>query len=652
MVQNNLMKRILCFCGLLGGLGSFPLTAQILDDSTQQVYGPKTTAYYQELDVLEGKAGPYGVDTSLHNFHRYFDTQKQENLSQNLGTFASIMRPLFFDPSPTLGTRLGLDGYDFFTFFPENIRYFDTKSPFTQAYYVQGANSDTEIHFLFARNINPRWNIGFHYVRQNTNRVFGTSQPDDRLVDALRFVAFTGYSSENGKYRILYHLSALNHDDSETGGVEPNPALPNEGFYSNREADAQLDRTARSRQSRTYHHLYQQYALNPAFTIYQTLDIRRQLDEFKASRIRNYADFYPPAQPSLLLDGEEEAVAVFNFNGSLSNESTIFRLYENKFGIKGKLTKFNYRLYFQSRVYQWDTGYEGQLLRRLNSDSSTASARRIEKRLASGFENFVGGTLFYQFSDSSRLETEAVLRLGRDYRLQAVFRNRLVEARFLSTLYTPSLFQQVYLSNHFEWNNAFSNTLVNEVSGQIHWRNRRQSLYFAPQGRYAVVNNYIYFDSLAVPRQTSDFIQILQVGARIEVVLGRWHWESLALFTANTGDDFLRMPDILVNAQVYCQDCLLKKFLHTQIGLDVHYKSGYFADAYMPVTKQFYLQDRLFVEGYPIVDIFMNVKIQNFRVFLKLAHANQLPEAGYLTTPFYPGLARTFVFGIDWMFFK
>jgi hypothetical protein len=219
-------------------------------------------------------------------------------------------------------------------------------------------------------------------------------------------------------------------------------------------------------------------------------------------------------------------------------------------------------------------------------------------------------------------------------------------------LYSPSLFQQRFISNHFEWDNGFSNILVNRATGGFTLKTRNKKLSFNPQASYTVINNFVYLDSLARPRQTTDFIQLIQVGTSLDFQLGVLHSRNLAFFTANTGESFLRIPEIFLNAQIYCEDCFLKKYLQSQIGIDVHYKSGYFADAYMPVSKQFYLQDNFFVEGYAIIDLFLNVKVKNLRLFLRFSHVNQLPDSGYVTTPTYPGAPRNFVFGANWLFFK
>ncbi len=89
-----------------------------------------------------------------------------------------------------------------------------------------------------------------------------------------------------------------------------------------------------------------------------------------------------------------------------------------------------------------------------------------------------------------------------------------------------------------------------------------------------------------------------------------------------------------------------------QIGVDVFYKSAYYANAYLPVTQQFYIQNAIQTQGYFVGDIFMNIQLKKIRSFFKVSHANQgLLAAGYQATPYFAGKRRTFEFGIGWMFF-
>lgn len=87
-------------------------------------------------------------------------------------------------------------------------------------------------------------------------------------------------------------------------------------------------------------------------------------------------------------------------------------------------------------------------------------------------------------------------------------------------------------------------------------------------------------------------------------------------------------------------------------GVDLHWKSRYFAPGYDPAIQQFYNQDDFESPAFPLVDIFVNAKIKRARVFFKYNNIMQiLQETGYLPTPYYPGQRNIFDFGFDWSFY-
>jgi hypothetical protein len=82
------------------------------------------------------------------------------------------------------------------------------------------------------------------------------------------------------------------------------------------------------------------------------------------------------------------------------------------------------------------------------------------------------------------------------------------------------------------------------------------------------------------------------------------------------------------------------------------YRSSYFADAYMPITQQFHIQNSFEIDQYTVADLFANVRIKRIRLAFKMAHVNQgFGVPGYFQTPGYLGLKRAFSFGVNWPLF-
>lgn len=618
-------------------------TAQIVDDSTKRIHGPKTTLVYYEEDVMDGNSRKNPVDTSLNAFHQFNHVNRFNNFYQDLGSWGTALRPMFYFSPTQIGTLAGINAYQPFLFTPQNVRYFDTKSPFTNAYYVQGSRGDQSIDFLYTRNINPNWNVGGNYIRLNSNRQYGANSNRDVAADHISTVIFTSYLSKNKKYRLLYHFSHLNQVVRETGGVLLNTQLEDDGIFKYIEADANLGQAAQSWQTRNIQHLYHHYALDTAFTVFHVLDVERQRDTYNDIKPYDLAHraFYPIVQT---IKGKE-----FYYIDTLNtSEGTIFRKYENKFGVKGKFGKFNYQAFFKNRIFSWRSELEGQTLEFFNPNGTLLRTEKPAR--LSGFENFIGGKLFYQFSDSTRLVVEAEHLIGRDFLLQGVMESKFFRAGVKSVFYSPTALQRRFFSNHFFWQRNYSNTLANELFGGITLKTKK--ILFNPHATYSLLTNYIYFDENVVPQQTDKTFQLLRLGLNLNYKVWRFNTVNNVYYNALIGENLFRVPTWFVNSRVYCEDCLIKKLLHSQIGFEFHYKSDYFADGYMPVTKQFHLQNDFLVKSYLIADVFANFQVDTFRIFLKFSHLNQLPDSGYVTTPIYPGMRRTFTFGVNWQFFN
>ena len=75
-------------------------------------------------------------------------------------------------------------------------------------------------------------------------------------------------------------------------------------------------------------------------------------------------------------------------------------------------------------------------------------------------------------------------------------------------------------------------------------------------------------------------------------------------------------------------------------------------NSYSPVLGELLIQDREQFGGYPLLDIFINAKVQRTRIYLKAEHINSLfGEKEYYSAPFNPYRDFIIRFGVVWNFF-
>ncbi|MEM6299079.1 MAG: putative porin, partial [Bacteroidota bacterium] len=143
------------------------------NDSIAAYYDFKTTNFMRERDLFFFGDSGQVLDTTLYPRYRYNEVQRNENLYQNLGNIGTAMHPIYYKTPDQIGTRWGITVYDPHKVGVQDVRYFNSQSPFTNLYLVQGGQGKTDLVVEFARNINPEWNVELFYNRKAANRVVG-----------------------------------------------------------------------------------------------------------------------------------------------------------------------------------------------------------------------------------------------------------------------------------------------------------------------------------------------------------------------------------------------------------------------------------------------------------------------------------------------
>ncbi|GAB3544538.1 putative porin [Spirosoma fluminis] len=632
--------------GRPGSFSSATTSKNGIDDSTKVIYGPKSTRFMLEEDIFNNRRKLYTIDTTMDDVHRFTYVQRSQNQYQDLGTLGTPMRPIFVQVPQQLGAQTGYYVFSPYAYQTMGVRYFDTKSPFTDMYLALGGRNQNILRFDFSQNISPRWNVGFNAQRFTSQKQFGTSGPNDPnklLAQNWGFLGHTNYRSKNDKYTLLLHFINMNHSFDEQGGVLPGETADSTPIVYNYTGDPILrsgDQQFRVQgphgwEIRNDWHVYHQYVLDQGFQVYHRLDYRRQKNFYQDDTLRLNQSVTLP----------DESVRRF-YPFIQGDTSRIFqearsRQVENQFGLKGVYRRggsaFNYRAYLRSRIFGQYTRY----------NTSRTNFNEYETRRV---ETFLGGWLGYYFPDSlSQVTAEAEYQVGGGFRLQGQFDSKFLTAGYTAMLVQPTLLQERYQSMIYFWRNDFKLRGYNYAYGKLNLRYKK--LRIEPGIDYYLLSNYTYFDTNAVARQASGSFSVLRTGLGYHLQLGKFLVSGQAYYTVQSRSDILRTPPFFMNTRLQ-YEFLYAKVLYIQAGIDLHYKSPYYADAYMPVTQQFHLQNRQRVEGYVLADLYANLRVNRTRLFVKLTHANEGVFApGYFVAPDFLQMRRGFAFGVDWYLF-
>lgn len=620
----------------------FSAQAQILNDSTVNIYSPKTTKVLLENDVFRGNYEFNRVDTTLNNLQQVRNWYHDTTFYQDLGNLATPAKRLFWTEPSQIGARYGRSIFDRYNYSPANQVYFDSKSPYSRLNYMQGGSGQQMFDGTFSRNINQNANVGFTYERISSEKFYGgTNIKGDRQVERTGLTLFTHLQTKENRYHLFANINYAEHAMLESGGIQPDPSDKGslDSLFALDEVQVNLI-SASNREYRKNAHLSQIYRIaKEHLKVYHTFDYRSQFNRFKDDALAFETDS----------TGKETRVFFYpriNYDSARTTEASEFRSLENSFGVMSDSKLHFLRGYVKHR----NSSYNNKLINTFhrNAVNSPDSVDvEFNKKLT---QYFLGGQAEFKLRDVFNVTVNGEYQLFNDYHLGASLRLKFLTVSQSRISYSPTFTEQTLYSNHYQWNNNFRNTVADRTAVGLdgHLFNNTVNLEIARTN----LQSYIYYNKDAVPTQSNQQLQLLTATLHHHLALNHFHIDNTFNYTDNSKANVIRMPEWMVNSKVYFQGSLFKKALYGQVGAEMFLQAPYLADAYMPATQQFYLQDTFVIPSYPVVDAFINADIQSFSIFVKMVHVNQgIPKDGYFTTPIYLGRPRNLTFGIRWMFF-
>lgn len=209
----------------------------------------------------------------------------------------------------------------------------------------------------------------------------------------------------------------------------------------------------------------------------------------------------------------------------------------------------------------------------------------------------------------------------------------------------PSWLLKQYVSNHFAWHNDFGKIRRFGVGGSlsIPWTRTTVSIDFEN------VQNHVYFNSVAMPRQHSATIPVFSARLQQNLHFGIWNWNNTITYQESGNQDVIPLPKLAVYSNMYLA---FKAFrvLDLQIGVDCDYFTRYRGLMYQPATMSFHVQnakDAILVGDYALCNAYITAKLYKVRFYVLWSHVNQgWFSKNYFSLPHYPVDPRRLQFGL------
>jgi len=602
--------------------GSLFAQSKIIDDSTKQVYGAYTTFYNTFSDIKYNHNNLRNVDTLVYGIHNFTVPDKNQNKIVDLGNLGTATRPVYYKPPEEIGRSSGFNAYEPYYYSSDKIIFFDARSPYTLLDVALGGKNRNYTLVEHNRNITPYLNIGLRFRRISADKQVASARKGDRQTMSTAYYLHADYQSENGKYIGLASISRMNHRVRENGGVKVPEGDPVEDYFD-KNAEIYL-KNAESKDFRLGIHLYNQYKLADQFQLYYSLETVVNKYYYKDIPLGSNSD--------------SDADQAFYDQILISDDSTYnkaqFNQFNNEFGLKGDLKDIFYNFYVKFKKLN----YKHQFLP-VNGEE---------------YEQSGGFNLRYNFDSLQYIHAGGSYLIGGNYRIGGTYYMRFLEVEYWRTDYRPSVIENTYFGNHYEWHNHFKSTKSDFLRGSITLNYKGIKL--KPTISLMNIQDNIYYNTDKMPAQASGSARIISPGLVFNFrVFKKIFFESEVIFTNISGDDeavnSFRIPEWFANSKLYFSGPLFNSALYLESGIQMHYKSAYYAPSYAPSIQQYYIQDEYLLPSYVVADIFADFRIDTFTMFIKYTYLNQKKLGGYFTAPDYIGQKRTLDFGVRWMFF-
>ena len=565
-----------------------------------------------------------------------------------------------FEVLPTFGARARHIGY----LEADDINYYQAATPLTELYYKTAQEQGQQLDAFITINTSPNLNfsLAFKGVRS-----LGTFQ--NILTSTRSFRGTISYVHPSKRYVANAHFTDQRLLNEENGGLTDANGLPD--FIER--SDESDDRSILAVNFENAENILngKRYFLNHEYRIFKPdtlgngkLSVGHELEftnkKYDFTQTSTNEEFFGTARTEV---GFTDRVELDLVQNALSLNYTDKNLGDLKFFAKH--TYFNY-------------GYDNQLLAQNTAgDLEVVVADRLIDNLISigaNYENTYKGFLLKGNAESviSGSFSNQYFNGTAGYRYKDKFDVKFgYELKSEAQSFNKILNQSNYIDYNYQ--NDFDNTLSNTFSVNI-----KSNKNFWVDASFSLIDKYAYFDRVSAspedddagdgdldddgnviaqvssPTQTDDVLSVLKIKAYKEFAYKGFRLANTVLFQQVGGDasSTYNVPELTTRNSLYYQGNVFKNAMFLQTGITYKYFSEYFADGYDPLLADYYVQNDTEIGGYSQLDFFVNARVRQTRIFLKLENLqNALSQNNDLVAPTFASRDFLIRFGLVWNFF-
>lgn len=579
------------------------------------------------------------VDTLHLNFQNDNHIDRYSISNAFRGNLGSPIQPKVYFDRPEQDEFIFADAYYPYIRRVESATFFNTTTPFSSLYYLTGGTNyyeDEQIRFLFSANANKKLNIG-------TTLDYIYARGEYANLAAKRFAGSLFGTYDGKKYKATAFFSTNNHSHYENGGIQDTSYINGSIQYPSYNIPVNINGYANFKHNQAFYNHQFNIGIERAVRInpdsvsmeYVPVTIFAHTIRFDDMQKRYYEQSV-----------EKDFYANTFLPHTETNDTASLLKLSNRFSVSmaeefNKWLKFGLTAYLENDYLRY-----GYLI-----DSVLTSRTQSNTRVGGILSKNQGGLLRYNIRGELTFLGPKAGDMVLDGNLSSYFNLFKQKINLIAQGYVKrqnhSDFLNFYHSNHFRWQQNFAAMYKTRLGGTF----AIPTLGFAFNLSVDNLTDMVYFNKEALPQQYNGNIQVVAANLKQDFRVGSFTLENNVVYQLSSNQAVLPLPEIALYHNLYYHG-LWFKVLSMQIGADVRYHTAYYAPSYMPATGQFFVQDRMKIGNYPVMNVYINAHLKRTRFFVQYYHLNQLFMKGdYYSMPDYPINPATLKIGLTWNFY-
>ena len=622
-----------------------------IGDSLMSKFGGKSTrlnknpdAKIQDYLIITRQNDTVIIDTSLtiEKYHKINFLRKDDFELIPFSNTGVAYNTLSFSANNSIKPKMGASNKYISYKSVDDIVYYDLPTPFTELMYRSVFEQGQLLDATYSVNTSRQFNFS---ISRKGLRSLGNYQ--NFLSNSSNFSFTTNYFSKNKKFKLRTHYANQKLFSEQNGGISDsdissfengdNQFLDRGVFDPNFENAHNEFLGKRFYSDQSYKLKEKDSLISTSLELFNSISLEEKKYKFQQNTSNEF--FGNSFEPQEIND--KIFLNTFNLESGFILESDSY----GKFNLGLRYTADRYFMEnFQIDQYV-DNSQE------INSKTTFFSgsySNQISKiKLYFNTENFIFGD-----NKSNSISSALVFNLKNDNSL--IFKYNLYSV-------APNYNTLIYRSNYenYNWDNEFDNSVTNSIKFRIELKNIldldvdlisvKKHIQFE---RFTIENLDGSFDYSITPVQYSEDLEVLKFKLARKINFGKFSIDSKLLLQKTLSNDILNLPELVSRNTFYYSTDMFKKALYLQTGFGVKYFSSFYMNGYDPLLSELYVQNEKEIGGFPIIDFFINAKIQQTRLYFKFEHFNSsFTGYNYYSAPNYPYRDFTFRFGLVWNFF-